>query len=97
VDKGLISSKIANDIFPELFRTGQSPEMYVQERGMGQISDAGELEQAVDAVIAANPAEVAAYKGGKTKLMSFFVGQVMRATKGKANPAIVNDLLGRKL
>ena len=97
VDKGVISAKIANDIFPDLFATGAMPESYVRERGLAQISDASALEDAVDSIIAGNPAEVAAFKGGKTKLMSFFVGQVMRVTRGKANPAMVNELLRKKL
>ncbi|WP_291441172.1 Asp-tRNA(Asn)/Glu-tRNA(Gln) amidotransferase subunit GatB [Desulfovibrio sp.] len=97
VDQGLISSKIANDIFGDLFETGAMPESYVKEKGLVQISDSSALEEAVDAVIAANPAEVEAYRGGKTKLISFFVGQIMRATKGKANPALVNELLAKKL
>ena len=73
------------------------PESYVKEKGLVQISDSSALEEAVDAVIAANPAEVEAFRGGKTKLVSFFVGQIMRATKGKANPAMVNELLAKKL
>lgn len=97
VDQGLISAKIANDIFGELFESGAMPEAYVKEKGLAQISDSSALEAAVDAVIADNPAEVAAYKGGKTKLIGFFVGQIMRATKGKANPALVNELLSKKL
>lgn len=97
IDEGLISAKIAGDIFGDLFTSGAMPEAYVREKGLGQISDTGALEAAVDGVIAANPAEVEAYRGGKTKLMSFFVGQVMRATRGKANPALVNELLTRKL
>ncbi|MDR2851101.1 MAG: Asp-tRNA(Asn)/Glu-tRNA(Gln) amidotransferase subunit GatB [Desulfovibrio sp.] len=97
VDKGVISAKIANDIFADLFMSGAMPEAWVTEKGLGQISDPLALEDAVDAVIAANPAEVAAYRSGKTKLLSFFVGQVMRATKGKANPALVNDFLSKKL
>lgn len=97
VDQGLISSKIANDIFGDLFETGVMPERYVKEKGLVQISDSSALEEAVDAVIAANPAEVETYRGGKTKLISFFVGQIMRATKGKANPALVNELLAKKL
>lgn len=97
IDEGLISAKIAGDIFGDLFTSGAMPDVYVREKGLGQISDAGALEAAVDGVIAANPAEVEAYRGGKTKLMSFFVGQVMRATRGKANPALVNELLARKL
>ena len=83
--------------FGGLFSNGAMPEAYVREKGLGQISDSSALEAAVDAVIAANPAEVEAYKGGKTKLISFFVGQIMRATKGKANPALVNELLNKKL
>ena len=95
VDKGLISAKIANDIFGELLLSGDMPETYVTAKGLVQISAA--LAATVDDILAANPAEVEAYRGGKTKLMSFFVGQVMRATKGKANPALVNELLESKL
>ena len=97
VDQGLISAKIANDIFSDIFETGAMPEAYVKEKGMVQISDTSAIEKAVDEVIAANPAEVEAYKGGKTKLISFIVGQIMRVTKGKANPALVNELLAKKL
>ncbi len=97
VDGGTISAKIANDIFSDLFEKGVMPGAYVKEKGLVQISDASALEAAVDEVLAANPDEVAAYRGGKTKLMSFFVGQVMRATRGKANPALVNRLLSEKL
>jgi len=97
VDGGTISAKIANDIFGDLFEQGVMPEAYVKEKGLAQISDTSALEAAVDAVIAANPAEVEDYRGGKTKLISFFVGQIMRATKGKANPALVNELLAKKL
>ena len=97
VDQGLISSKIANDIFSDIFETGAMPEAYVKEKGLVQISDTSAIEEAVDQVIAANPAEVEAYRGGKTKLISFFVGQIMRVTKGKANPALVNELLAKKL
>ncbi|MDR2054932.1 MAG: Asp-tRNA(Asn)/Glu-tRNA(Gln) amidotransferase subunit GatB [Desulfovibrio sp.] len=97
VDKGIISAKIANDVFGDLFSSGCMPEAYIAEKGIGQISDAAALEEAVDAAIAANPAEASAFRGGKTKLLSFFVGQVMRATKGKANPSLVNELLNKKL
>ena len=97
VDGGTISAKIANDIFGDIFELGVMPEAYVKEKGLLQISDTSALEAAVDEVIAANPAEVEAYRGGKTKLISFFVGQIMRATKGKANPALVNELLAKKL
>lgn len=97
VDAGLISAKIANDIFADIFASGAMPEAYVREKGLVQISDTSAIEEAVDAVIAANPSEVEAYRAGKTKLISFFVGQIMRATKGKANPAVVNELLSKKL
>ena len=97
VDGGTLSAKIANDIFGDIFELGVMPEAYVKEKGLVQISDSSALEAAVDEVIAANPAEVEAYRGGKTKLISFFVGQIMRATKGKANPALVNELLAKKL
>ncbi len=97
IDQGLISTKIANDIFAELYASGAMPEAFVKAKGLGQISDSSALEATVDEVIAANPKEVEAYRGGKTKLISFFVGQIMRATKGKANPALVNELLAKKL
>ncbi len=97
VDAGVISAKIANDIFPELLDSGEMPEALVKRKGLVQISDTSALEAVVDEVIAANPAEVAAYRGGKTKLISFFMGQVMRATKGKANPAAITALLTEKL
>ena len=97
ISEGVISSKIGHDIFPQLFAQGQNPEDYVKAQGLVQISDSGAIEEAVDRVIAANPAEVEAFKGGKTKLISFFVGQVMRETKGKANPGLVNELLQKKL
>ena len=96
-DEGLISAKIGNDIFSELFEQGVMPEAFVKERGLIQLSDATAIEEAVDRVIAENPAEAEAFKNGKVKLLSFFVGQVMRVTKGKANPALVNELLSKKL
>jgi aspartyl-tRNA(Asn)/glutamyl-tRNA(Gln) amidotransferase subunit B len=97
IDEGAISGKIAKQIFPELFAGGHDPAAYVRDQGLIQISDASALESAVDAVISANPAEVEAYRGGKTKLMGFFVGQIMKATKGQANPGLVNELLRKKL
>lgn len=97
IEKDTISGRMAHDIFPELFTSGASPEAFAAKRGLVQLSDAGELERIVDAVLADNPAEVDGYKSGKTKLLAFFVGQVMRGTKGKANPALVNDLLVKKL
>lgn len=97
IDKGVISQRIAHELFAELFATGAAPEDLAAERGMVQVSDSGELESVVDAVIAENPAEAEGYRSGKTRLMAFFVGQVMRKTGGKANPALVNGLLAKKL
>ena len=97
VDQGTISAKMANDAFTELFDSGAAPAAFMGEKGLTQVSDSALIEQAVNQVLAANPVEVEAYRGGKTKLMSFFVGQIMRETRGKANPALVNDLLRNKL
>lgn len=97
VDQGLISAKIAADIFPELMDGETMPEALVRERGLVQVSDGDAIEAAVTKVLAANPSEVEAYRGGKTKLISFFVGQVMREMRGKANPAVVNETLARHL
>ncbi len=97
IDKGLISQRMAHEIFPELFTSGQSPQALAQERGLAQLSDSSELEGVVQKIIAANPAEAEGYRSGKGKLLSFFVGQVMKETKGKANPALVNELLEKNL
>lgn len=97
VEEGVISGKIGKDIFPDLFAKGGSPKRYVEEKGLVQISDSSALEAQVDEILAANPDEVEAYRGGKTKLLGFFVGQVMRATKGQANPGLVNQILKDKL
>jgi aspartyl-tRNA(Asn)/glutamyl-tRNA(Gln) amidotransferase subunit B len=97
IDGGAISVRTAHEIFPELFASGMSPERFTAERDLAQLSDSGVLEAAVDAVLAGHPAEIAAFRGGKTKLLSFFVGKVMAGTGGKANPAVVNRLLREKL
>ncbi|MEW5736111.1 MAG: Asp-tRNA(Asn)/Glu-tRNA(Gln) amidotransferase subunit GatB [Thermodesulfobacteriota bacterium] len=96
-DSGVISGKIAKTVFDLILETGRQPRDIVEEKGLTQVSDSSELEAAVDAVIAESPAEVEAYKGGKKKLMGFFVGQVMKRTKGKANPQMVNELIVKKL
>jgi aspartyl-tRNA(Asn)/glutamyl-tRNA(Gln) amidotransferase subunit B len=77
--------------------SGHAPDRIVKERGLVQVSDASQIETAVDKVMAANADEVQAYRSGKTKLFGFFVGQVMRETKGKANPQVVNEVLKSKL
>jgi len=97
MDKGVISGKIAKTVFDEMAATGKDAKTVVEEKGLTQISDTGAIEAEVDKIIAANPSQVAEYRGGKDKLIGFFVGQVMRATKGKANPALVNEILTEKL
>lgn len=97
VEKGTINRNIAKTVFEEMFNTGKSAGEIVKEKGLEQVTDTGAIEAAVDAVIAANPKEVERFKGGEDKLISFFVGQVMRETKGKANPAAVNEMLKGKL
>ena len=97
IGNATISAKIAADIFPELMKGAVMPAALVKERGLVQVSDTGAIDAAVQKVLDAHPAEVEAYKGGKTKLISFFVGQVMREMRGKANPAMVNEALARLL
>ena len=97
MDNGTISGKIAKTVFEEIYKTGKNAEVIVREKGLVQISDTGAIEQAVDDVIAKYPAEVERFKAGEEKLTGFFVGQVMKITKGKANPQIVNELLRKKL
>jgi len=97
VKQGTISANAAKEVFEAMWATGATPEAVVEEKGLTQITDTSALEAAVDAVLAANPAEVDAYRGGKTKLIGFFVGQVMRAAKGKGNPQAVNELVAKKL
>jgi aspartyl-tRNA(Asn)/glutamyl-tRNA(Gln) amidotransferase subunit B len=97
IDANVISARMAHDVFPELFAGGEAPGEFAARRGLAQLSDAGFLSAAVDAVLEENPAEVRAYREGKSKLRSFFVGKIMQKTKGKANPALVNELLLAKL
>ncbi len=97
IDEGTISGKVGKSIFAELFESGAEPSAFIKEKGLVQISDTSALESAVDAVLAENPDEVASYRGGKKKLMGFFVGQIMKKTKGQANPKLVNELLAKKL
>ena len=96
VDQGTISGKIAKTVFEEMVHTGHDPEKIIQEKGLAQISDAGALEAQAREILAAHPKEVAEYKAGKTKVLGFFVGQLMRQTKGQANPQLANEVF-RKL
>ncbi len=93
IDKGTISSKIAKTVFKEMMESGKSPEKIVEEKGLVQISDEGELKRIVEEIVAANPQSVADFKAGKDRAIGFLVGQIMKATKGKANPGVVNQLL----
>jgi aspartyl-tRNA(Asn)/glutamyl-tRNA(Gln) amidotransferase subunit B len=97
IDNGTISGKIAKTVFEEMFRNGKDAEVVVREKGLVQITDSGAIEKAVDDIIAGNPQEVERYKAGEEKLIGFLVGQVMKKTKGKANPQMVNELLKKKL
>jgi len=97
IEEDLISGKIAKTVFEEMIKTGRDPKAIVAANGLAQVSDAGELEAVVAKVLAAAPDEVEAYRRGKTKLMGFFVGQVMRETRGQANPKLVNEILQRML
>ena len=97
IDTGEINGKIAKEVLSEMFSSGQSPEQIVKEKGLSQISDTGAIETAVRQVIAANPDQLAQFKAGKDKVFSYFVGQVMKATRGKGNPQLVNEILRREL
>ena len=97
IDKGIISGKIAKTVFEQMAETGKMPEAIVQEQGLVQVSDSGELEKAVQAVLDANPQMVEDFRSGKDKVFGFLMGQVMKSTKGKGNPQILNDLLRKKL
>ncbi len=97
INDGVISTKIAKTVFEEMYKTGKDAETVVKEQGLVQVSDTGAIETIIDEVIKANPAQASDYKAGKEKLFGFFVGQVMKASKGKANPELVNQLLKKKL
>lgn len=97
VDSAVVSGTMAKSILYEVIDTGKMPEEIVKEKGLVQISDTGEIEKVVDEVIAKNPKEVERYRAGDEKLLGFFVGRVMKLTKGKANPQMVNELLKKRL
>lgn len=94
---GTISGKIAKTVIPEMVKTGRDPGTIVEEKGLVQISDTGFIEEVVDRVIAANPQSVEDFRGGKDKAIGFLVGQIMKETRGKANPGMVNQVLKEKL
>ncbi len=97
IAEGKTSGKLAKEIFPKMFAAGESPDDVIQREGLSQISDEGALGKIIDEVIAANPKQVEQYRGGKTTVIAFFVGQVMKASRGQADPGAVNKLLREKL
>jgi aspartyl-tRNA(Asn)/glutamyl-tRNA(Gln) amidotransferase subunit B len=94
---GTISGRLAKDVFTDMVATGDDPAAIVEAKGLRQLTDEGAIASAINAVLAAQPDKLAEYRGGRDKLYGFFVGQVMRATQGKANPTLVNELLKKKL
>ncbi len=97
IEKGTISGKIAKTVFAEMWKSPDAPEKIVKDKGLVQITDTGEIEKVIDEVIEKNPKAVEEYRGGKKKAIGALVGQVMKLTKGKANPQMVNQLLAKKL
>lgn len=97
IDNKTISGKIAKTVFQEMYDSGKDPEAIVKDKGLTQITDTSAIEKMIDEIIAANPGQVEQYKSGKNKLFGFFVGQVMKASKGQANPEMVNEILKSKL
>ena len=92
-----ISGKIAKEVFEAMWASGASADAVIEEKGLRQITDTSSIEKAIDEVMAKNPGQLADFRAGKDKLFGFFVGQVMKATGGKANPAQLNELLKKKL
>ncbi|MBG77894.1 MAG: Asp-tRNA(Asn)/Glu-tRNA(Gln) amidotransferase GatCAB subunit B [Alphaproteobacteria bacterium] len=97
IQDNTISGKIAKDVFALMYETGKAPDAIVEEKGLKQVTDTGAIEAIIDEVIAENPDNVEKYRSGKDKLFGFFVGQTMKKSQGKANPAIVNEILKKKL
>jgi aspartyl-tRNA(Asn)/glutamyl-tRNA(Gln) amidotransferase subunit B len=97
IEAGTISGKMAKDIIVDMYRTGKPPRTIIEEKGMVQITDEAALEKTIAGVIAANPTQIEQYRAGKEKLFGYFVGQVMKATEGKANPQLINELLKKML
>ena len=97
IEEGTISGKIAKEVIEEMYRTGRPAKAIIAEKGLVQITDEAALVRVVSEVMAANPGQLSQYRGGKEKLFGYFVGQVMKATQGKANPQLINDLLKKML
>jgi aspartyl-tRNA(Asn)/glutamyl-tRNA(Gln) amidotransferase subunit B len=97
IDDGKISGKQGKDVLVEMFRTGKTASAIIEEKGLVQVSDTGEIDRVIDEVIAASPKQLEQYRAGKETLFGFFVGQIMKASRGKANPKVVNERLKEKL
>jgi aspartyl-tRNA(Asn)/glutamyl-tRNA(Gln) amidotransferase subunit B len=97
IDDGTISGKIAKTVFDAMWKSGKEADVLIEEQGLKQVTDSGAIETIIDEIIAANLGQAEEYRAGKEKVFGFFVGQVMKASKGKANPAAVNELLKKKL
>jgi len=97
IDSGEISGKIAKTVFEEMFRSAEDPGPIIKRMGLVQLSDTDSLEPVIEKIVASNPKQVEEFRSGKTKVIGFFVGQVMKETKGQANPKVVNELLQKKL
>jgi aspartyl-tRNA(Asn)/glutamyl-tRNA(Gln) amidotransferase subunit B len=97
VEEDVISGKIAKTVFEEMYATGKRPEDIIEEKGLKQLTDEDEIGKVIDSVLAAHPNEIEEFRAGKKKLLGFFIGQIMKQTRGKANPQIVNDILKDKL
>jgi aspartyl-tRNA(Asn)/glutamyl-tRNA(Gln) amidotransferase subunit B len=97
IDDGSISGKMGKAVFEEMFTSGKSPALIIKEKGLVQISDQGTLLPVIEEIIKSNPKVVEDYKNGKEKAFGFFIGQIMKSTRGQANPALVNQLLKEQL
>lgn len=97
IEDGTISGKMAKDVFINMYKTGANAKKIIEDKGLKQVSDTGEIEAVIDSVLAANQKQVEQFKSGKTAVFGFLVGQVMKETKGQGNPKIVNEILKRKL
>jgi aspartyl-tRNA(Asn)/glutamyl-tRNA(Gln) amidotransferase subunit B len=97
ITKGELSGKLAKEVLSKMFESGEAPAVIVEREGLKQISDSGALEKIIDEVIAANPKQVEQFKAGKATVIGFLVGQVMKASRGQANPGTVNELLKSRL
>jgi len=97
ITDGTISGKIAKDVFAEMLVAGEHPKNIVERKGLVQISDTGAIEKEIDAMLERFPSEIARFRGGEAKLMGFFVGETMKVMKGKGNPKMINEILGKKL